>query len=225
MTADGPAHRGIARQTLGVVHVLTAAKHGVTGLGFLQGILRVHFRFICPIAEIPGPRFFAGGNLQISPGHVEAARVAKYDALHVARDDAKSFSADSDDQFHFVMIVFCFRRIGNGCARQDDSARRFGKIPRRLAIDFEAHFLCVISVVSTDAKNPINGIPARANESALAVFFVIVRAPRNSQDALASEHREYGPRMQASCRMPYVRLQQRQVLRTYLSDPIRVSAR
>jgi hypothetical protein len=37
MTADGPAHRGISRQTLGVVHVLTAAKHGVTGLGFFQG--------------------------------------------------------------------------------------------------------------------------------------------------------------------------------------------
>ena len=30
----------------------TAAKHGVTGLGFFQELLRVHFRFICPTINL-----------------------------------------------------------------------------------------------------------------------------------------------------------------------------
>ena len=64
------------------------------------------------LAEVPGPRFFAGGQLQVAAGHVEAAGIAEDGLDRVLRRDAERRAAERDHQLRLVVEILGPERMG-----------------------------------------------------------------------------------------------------------------
>jgi hypothetical protein len=67
----------------------TAAKHGVTGLGFFQELLRVHFRFICPTINLHRVGDHCQGGRyedpRIDSARIGSARDGRHPGVHEQR--------------------------------------------------------------------------------------------------------------------------------------------
>jgi hypothetical protein len=96
----------------------------------------------------------AGHGLQIAPGHVQPAAIAK-DHLHrLVLRDMRGLWAERHHQLHLVVQVLGAGWIGHVLARLQHRMGRFGEVERRLTIDGMAHFSGMGGVVAPDTENP-----------------------------------------------------------------------
>lgn len=123
-----------------------------------------HGRLFEVLAQIPGAAGFAGHQLQIAAGHVEAGAVAEDQVFGVALGHPEAGGADGHHQLHLVLVVLGTRRIGHAGAGLDGGGgvldeiegARGGLVHRALHLDG------VGVVVATDAEDATDREALRA---------------------------------------------------------------
>jgi hypothetical protein len=76
------------------------------------------------LAPVPRPPLFAGGELQVAPGQVDADTVAEHVIERPLGRDVRAGGADRDDQLDLVVEVLGLGRVGHGRAVIDHGVGR-----------------------------------------------------------------------------------------------------
>src|SRR5207302_4264694 len=108
------------------------------------------------LAKGPGPAFVPSDLLQITPGHVQAHRVAPDVLVGLRRRDFVATRADKRNHLGLPVVVARHRRIVHCATLEDEIMGRFGEKERLLAA-VPAHLLLVLYIVAADAEDAAHG--------------------------------------------------------------------
>src|SRR5438309_709432 len=108
------------------------------------------------LAEGPGPAFVLSDLLQITPGHVQAHRVAPDVLVRFRRRDFVATRADHRNHLGLPVVAASHGRIVHCATLGDEIMSRFGEKERLLAA-VPAHLLLVLYIVAADAEDTAHG--------------------------------------------------------------------
>src|SRR5439155_23468184 len=98
-------------------------------------------RILYILAKIPRATLIPRSELQITPGHVQAAGIAEDQFVCALDRHLEAGRTDHDDEFHLVVEIARAGRVGDGCSGFDERLRRLGEVEElpALLVDRLAH--------------------------------------------------------------------------------------